>query len=78
MSFPGLYNYVTHIEATTVPIAVITHVLHDDVHIDVLTYLPYLLMMCLLYAHVLYLLLCSRYYVPLYEGTALLMYVCIC
>ena len=39
MSFPGLYNYVTHIEATTVPIAVITHVLHDDVHIDVLTYL---------------------------------------
>ena len=72
MSFPALYNEVTHvsIEPTTVPTAaVLTHVLHlpADKPIDVCTYLLYLLLYQL-YAHVQYLLLSSTYYVLTYSG----------
>ena len=63
MSFPGLYNEVTHVSTgpTTVPTAVVlTHALHllIDEPIDVCTYLLCLLL-CLPHAHELYLLLSS-------------------
>ena len=83
MAFPRQYNEVAHVstEPTTVPTAaVLKHVLHTptDVSIAACTYLLYLLLYLLpnlLYARVLYLLLCSTYYVLLHVQTALLMYV---
>ena len=72
MAFPGLYNEVA---TSSVP----THVLHTptDVSTALCTYLMYLLLylLYLLYAQVLYLPLCSTYYVLLHVQTALLMYV---
>ena len=80
MAFPGLYSEVAHVstEPTTVPTAaVLTNVLHipTDVSIAACTYLLYLLLylLQLLYAHVLYLLLCSTYYLLLHVQTAVLM-----
>ena len=80
MAFPVLCNEVAQVstEPTTVPTAAVhTHVLHTptDISIAICTYLLYLLMYLLyvLYADVLYLLLCSTYYLLLHVQTAVLM-----